>query len=191
MDPVYEKKVHEVIKGIVDAALENQDYRLVDFSICKGRTPYHKKEFKFMILNDDLVIDGQEMFTGKEAFEIQRIAMKYGARMPRAHEARGIGFWITFGGEYVQKFGFAHAGHTWENTDIPQTQDGAAYYWTGSRNHNNDQEMKVMRIFGDGQFDTPFRPIGEKMRIRLILDPEILEKLCKAKKILDEPVPLT
>ena len=42
-----------------------------------------------------------------------------------------------------------------------------------------------------GQFDTPFRPIGEKMRIRLILDPEILEKLCKAKKILDEPVPLT
>ena len=182
MDPVYKERVEEVLEGIVKNALDNHDYRLIEFSICKGKTPYHKKEFKFMILNDDLSIDGQDMFSGKEAYEIHLLAMKYGARLPRAHEARGIGFWITFGGEYVQKFGFDHAGHTWEDTDIPQTQDEAAYYWTASRNHNDDQRMRAMRVYKDGQFDTPYRPIGEKMKIRLIIDPDILKKNAEEKK---------
>lgn len=182
MDPVYKERVSKILEKIVNDAIGNQDYRLIEFSICKGRTPYHKKEFKFMILNEDLVIDGQNMFTGKEAAEIQDVALKFGARLPRAHEARGIGFWITFGGEYVQKFGFEHAGHTWENTDIPQTQDGAAYYWTGSCNHNDVEKRRAMRIYEDGQFDTPYRSIGEKMRIRLIIDPEILAKNAEKEK---------
>ena len=191
MDPIYRERVNQFFQTEIPKVLEEKDYRLLSARICKGVTPYHEKETKFLLINHDLVIDGVDMFSGKDAFEIQEIALRYGARMPRAHEWRLIAFWITYGGEYVKKFGFAHRGHTWENTDIPQTQDNAAYYWSSSRNHSNDAEMRAIRIFDDGQFDTPFRPKGEKMGVRMIILPEILKKLSDARKTLEAPIPLT
>ena len=191
MDPVYEEKVYRFFEAEIPKVLKEEDYRILDASICKGVTPYHTKETKFLLINHDLIIDGVDLFSGTEAFDIQRIALKFGARMPRAHEWRLIAFWITYGGEYVKKFGFVHRGHTWEHTNIPQTQDNAAYYWSSSRNHNNDNEMRAIRVFDDGQFDTPFRPKGEKMGVRLIILPELLKKLSDAQKVLDAPIPLT
>ena len=191
MDPKFEEKAYRYFEAEIPRVLREMDYRILDTSICKGATPYHTKETKFLLLNHDMIIDGVDLFSGKDAFDLQRIALQFGARMPRAHEWRLIAFWITYGGEYVKKFDFVHRGHTWEDTDIPQTQDKAAYYWTSSRNHSNDNEMRAIRVFDDGQFDTPFRPKGEKMGVRLIILPEILKTLSDAKKTLLAPIPLT
>lgn len=127
-----------------------------------------------MVPNRDFVLGDKSMFTSEEAFELQEVGSDLGVRLPRAHEWRGIGYWITHEGEYVKKFDLTHAGHYWQGTEIPQRQDGGAYYWTGSSSKDREH-VRAVRVLPDGTFDITFRPYNESMCIRPVIDPQILK----------------
>ena len=187
MDPTFEAKVYEHFKKEIPETLKKLEYWVLNATISEGKIPFQKEETGFLMLKHDLVIDGRALFTGKEASQIQSIALKFGTRMLRAHEAREIGLWICYGGKYVEEFGFVHPDTPSKSADTPETLDEAAYYWTSSRNPNNDKEMRAMRIYDDGRFDTPYHPISELMRMRMIIVPELLESLPDLMKILKDP----
>ena len=164
-------------------ALTNKTYRKLRFSVCEGRTPDKIKEVEFWVLDHDFVYVEQDLFSEKqdmfrfnEAIEIQTIGHDYGLRLPRAHDWRGIGFWMTHDGKYygVTKFNFEHAGHLWQNTSIPQTKDGGAYYWSGSSDKTGESARAAV-FYPSGHFDVVFRPRTEGMKVRLVIDPTLLK----------------
>lgn len=169
------KKVRKSLELFASEIQTTGNYRLLEFSVCEGKTPWKKKHEALIVPNKDFSIGDKTMFTSEEAFTLQDNGKDFGLRLLRAHEWRGLGFWITYGGEYVHKFNLEHAGHTWESTDIVQDKDRAAYYWTGSSDKAREF-VRAARIFPDGTFDINFRSPEEAMRVRLILDPELLKR---------------
>ena len=143
-----------------------------------------KEDIRLLIAKKDFSVQGQRQFTFDEALEIQEAGREYHLRLMHAYEWRLFGAWITYGDEYFgkSKFNLAHEGHTWEGTDIPQTQDGGAYYWTGSdgsyywsddggvTSSYRKENACAVRCLPSGYFDILFRPRNEKMNVRLVYD---------------------
>ena len=178
-------KLRKSLEKFAFETMYSGNYRLLEFTVSEGKSPWKKKQVSFIVPNKDFEIPDRKeptkmktMFTSEEAFEIQEQGKDFGLRLPRAHEWRGLGYWITHEGEYVKKFNLVHAGHTWENTDIPQTQDGGAYYWSGSSDKTREH-VRVMTLLEDGTFDIKFRSPDESMRLRLIIDPVLLKDYLK------------
>ncbi len=168
-------KLKDALRQFKTDTMESGDFRRLEYVVSEGRTPEKKKVDVFIVPNRDFEFDGKSMFTAKEAFTLQDLGAEFGLRLPRAHEWRGIGFWITHNGEYIKKFNLSHDGHTWEGTDIPQNQDGGAYYWSGSSDKDRNR-VRAVSVLKDGTFDINFRSPDESMRVRLIIDPVLLEK---------------
>ena len=168
-------KVRKALEKFAYDIMSAGNYRLLKFSVSEGNTPWKEKTVTLMVPNRDFELGDKTMFTSEEAFELQQHGMGFGLRLPRAHEWRGIGFWITHEGEYVKKFQLEHDGHTWQGTDIPQNQDHGAYYWSGSSDKDRSH-VRAMRVLPDGTFDINFRSPDESMRVRLVIDPALLRK---------------
>ena len=165
------KNLRKALQEMAIDARAKEAYRVLSFSVCEGRTPSRTKTVRLRVLDYDFELDGKKQFTFEEAIEIQNAGREFGLRLLRAHEWRGLGFWINHSGEYhgVTKFNLQHNGHTWDRTLIPQTQDGGAYYWTGSSDKTVEQARAAV-FMPSGQFDVMFRPMGEGMNVRLVLD---------------------
>jgi len=165
------KNLRKALQEMATRVRAEKAYRILSFSICEGRTPDKVKTVQLGVLDYDFELDGRTQFSFDEAIEIQNAGREFGLRLLRAHEWRGLGFWINHSGEYygVTKFNLRHDGHTWEGTDIPQNQNGGAYYWTGSSDKAGDHARAAI-FMPSGQFDVTFRPKGEWMNIRLVLD---------------------
>ena len=164
-------KLREVLRSMATKARVDEAYRVLSFSVYEGRTPSNTKTVRLRVLDHDFEFDGKKQFTFGEAIEIQEAGREFGLRLLMAHEWRGLGFWINHSGEYygVTKFNLQHEGHRWDGTEIPQTQDGGAYYWTGSSDKEGTKARAAI-FLPTGQFDVKFRPVGEGMNIRLVLD---------------------
>ena len=167
-------KLRKALEKFAFETVSSGNYRLLEYTVSEGKTPWKKKVVSFLVPNRDFEFGDKVMFTAEEAFQLQKEGSDFGLRLPRAHEWRGVGFWITHEGEYVKKFNLEHSGHTWEGTDIMQNQDHGAYYWSGSSDKDRTR-VRVMTVLPDGTFDIKFRSPSESMRVRLIIDPALLK----------------
>ncbi len=170
------KSLRRRLELMRDKALAEWAFHELEASLRSGSNPEDCMGMRFCILDEDFTLGDQKMFTFDEAIQIQTAGHDYGLRLPRAHEWRAIGSYVTFGGEYhgETKLHFVAAGHTWEGTSFSQTQDGSAYYWSGSS--GPDKEKARAAVFHpSGEFNIKYRPRDEGMRVRLILNPNLLK----------------
>ncbi|MBR3131275.1 hypothetical protein IKG31_01745 [Candidatus Saccharibacteria bacterium] len=170
------KSLRRRLERMQSEAIAGKAYHVLGSSLVAGSDPDDRMDMRFFILDDDFVLDDQKMFTFDEAIQIQAIGHDYGLRLPRAHEWRAIGSFVTFGGEYhgETKLHFVTAGHTWEGTSFSQTQDGSAYYWSGSSGPDKEKARAVV-FHPSGEFNVRYRPRDEGMRVRLLLNPDFLK----------------
>lgn len=172
------------LRDMAISVTKKKNYWKVKFELSQGDSRDGKEATQWLIAKKDFTILGQRQFTFDEALEIQEAGRKYHLRLMHAFEWRGFGMWVTYGDRYfgLSKFDFAHEGHTWEGTDIPQTQDGGSYYWTGSdgsyywsddgsvTSSYRKENACAVRCLPSGYFDILFRPRKEKMNVRLVYD---------------------
>ncbi len=173
------KNLRSTLRQMADEARRENLYRGMEFSVYDGRTPRHSKKVVLKLLNRDFELDGKTWFTFEEAKMIEDIGREFGLRMPKAHEWRGLGFWVTHDDIYAgeTKFNFQHDGYRWESTDFKQDV-GVAYYWTGSEDFSVSQDVESEKAravkISVGQFNILSRPKTEGMNLRLLYDDSLV-----------------
>ena len=94
------KNLRKALQEMATKVRAEKAYRILSFSICEGRTPDKVKTVQLGVLDYDFELDGRTQFSFDEAIEIQNVGREFGLRLLRAHEWRGLGFWLNHSGEY-------------------------------------------------------------------------------------------
>lgn len=168
--------LRKALRGYVEETMDTKSYTILSFGARHAKTQWKMVNDELWIPDKDFVLQDKEWFTFMDGIEIQEVGREFHARLMRAHDWRGVTYWVTHDGEYhgVTRFNFNHDGHTWAGTTIPQPQDKGAYYWTGSsersRNGDGGNNALAARFLPAGQVDIVSRDKTEGMHLRLIID---------------------